>query len=86
MSLFVQKLEELILYCDNRNNIETVIRELIASNDMETGLITLKTMLNAEKQKLKNRRQYLKRKLKTDLNNVEQPQPLTQPIHEPNNL
>jgi len=75
MSLFQQKLEELINYCDNNKNVETVIQELIETNNLESGLITLKLLLNAEKQKLKNRRQYLKNKLKQNIKKLEQSPP-----------
>lgn len=74
MSMFQKKLEELINYCDNNSNVETVIRELIETNNLESGLITLKSLLNIEKQKLKNRRQYLKNKLKKDIKKLEQSQ------------
>ena len=73
MSLFNQKLEELIQYCDD-SNVKTVITDLFNNNDLETGLKTLKSVLKVEKQKLKNRTQYLKNKLKLDIKKLENPE------------
>jgi len=73
MSLFNQKLEELIQYCDDAN-VKTIITDIINNNDLESGLKSLKSLLKVEKQKLKNRTQYLKNKLKHDIKKLENPE------------